>query len=145
MADTRSHHSTPIPVEEDGISYRGLVWFAVVLTIITLVCQALMFGLFWVMERRAIGTDVQRAPLAAPPLQQPPGPTLLTDEPSNLRTFRQAEEAALTTYGWVDKNAGTMRIPIDRAKELLLERGLPVRGQTPPPAAGTTPVQGKKQ
>ena len=46
----------------------------------------------------------------------------------------------LTTYGWVDKNAGTVRIPIDRAKELLLERGLPVRGHAPATAAAPKKV-----
>jgi hypothetical protein len=47
----------------------------------------------------------------------------------------------LTTYGYTDKNAGTYRIPIDRAKDLLLERNLlPVRGQAAPAAA---PEKGK--
>ena len=43
-------------------------------------------------------------------------------------TFRAHEHEVLTTYGWTDKNAGVVRIPIERAKDLLLERGLPVRG-----------------
>jgi hypothetical protein len=53
-------------------------------------------------------------------------------EPVNLETLRTREHEELTTYGYEDKNAGTYRIPVDRAKELVLERKvLPVRGQAP--------------
>ena len=146
MADTNPHSSEQIPVEADGISYSGIVWFGVVLTAITLACQALVAGMFWFMAGRAEDRDPPRAALAAAPGQRPPGPDLLAvinpqeppsvyvpDEPANLRSFRQREDAELHSYGWVDRNAGTLRIPIDRAKDLLLERGLPVKGA--PPAA----------
>ena len=43
------------------------------------------------------------------------------------------EDNELYSYGWVDEKAGTVHIPIDRAMELLVERGLPVR---PQPAVG---------
>ena len=33
------------------------------------------------------------------------------------------EDAALHSYGWVDKNAGTVHIPIEDAMRLMLERG----------------------
>ncbi len=60
-----------------------------------------------------------------------PAPQLLVKEPANLELFRAREQEALTTYGWADKAAGTYRIPIERAKDLLIERGLPVRGKQP--------------
>jgi hypothetical protein len=130
MADTK-HSPAPdahgIPVEGDGISYSGIVWFVVVLTVTTVICQVLMWGMFEVMARRTDATDVARAPLARPVGTMPPGPAVLVDEPANLRDFQATEQDALTTYGWVDENAGTVHIPIDRAKDLLLERGLPVR------------------
>jgi hypothetical protein len=44
-----------------------------------------------------------------------------------LKQLRATEEALLTTYGWADRENGVVRIPIDRAMELLLERGLPAR------------------
>ena len=46
---------------------------------------------------------------------------------TKLKTLREQDAAALTTYGWVDKKAGVVRIPIDRAMELQLERGFPTR------------------
>jgi hypothetical protein len=39
------------------------------------------------------------------------------------------EEKSLYSYGWVDEKAGIVRIPIERAMDLLVQRGLPVRPQ----------------
>ncbi len=44
-----------------------------------------------------------------------------------LRQLRATEDAALNTYGWVDRQAGKVHIPIERAMQLLLQRGLPIR------------------
>src|ERR1700751_1213341 len=38
----------------------------------------------------------------------------------NLKTLREDAEKALTTYAWVDKNKGVVRIPISRAMELTV-------------------------
>jgi hypothetical protein len=40
--------------------------------------------------------------------------------------------APLSEYGWVDRDAGIVRIPIDRAIDLLAERGLPARDGADP-------------
>lgn len=58
-------------------------------------------------------TDLRREPL------------LLVDAPKDLAGMRAVEDKILTTYGWTDQEAGRVRIPIDRAMALLLERGLP--------------------
>jgi hypothetical protein len=57
----------------------------------------------------------------------PPEPRLQTEPREDLRNLRESEERTLTTYGWVDRNAGVVRIPIDRAMTLTVERGLPSR------------------
>lgn len=138
MADTKHSHLGEIPVEGDGISYRGISWFVGVLVLTTVASQGLMLGLFKYLEHDVAKNGVARNPLAGPVGQLPPAPNLLTDEPANLRTFREAEEHKLSSYGWIDKNAGTVRLPIDRAKELLLERGLPT-GAPPAAAAPAAP------
>ncbi len=58
-----------------------------------------------------------------------PSPQVASGEA--LRDLRATEDAALTTYGWVDRQNGVVHIPIDRAMDLLLQRGLPTR-QSPP-------------
>jgi len=52
-------------------------------------------------------------------------PLLLVNAPKDLAGMRAEENKLLTTYGWTDQEAGRVRIPIDRAMALLLERGLP--------------------
>jgi hypothetical protein len=49
---------------------------------------------------------------------------------------RQRQE--LETYSWEDRNAGIVRIPIDRAIDLLLQKGLPVIPSGARPEGGST-------
>ncbi len=60
-----------------------------------------------------------------------PAPQLETDERTQLETIRQNEEQVLRSYDYVDKSAGTVRIPIDRAMDLIAQRGLPTRPAEP--------------
>ena len=61
----------------------------------------------------------------------PPEPRLQRFPREDIMKLRIGEEAALHQYGWVDRNAGIVRIPIDEAMKLTLERGLPARPQDP--------------
>lgn len=128
MADTNSQHAHAAHTESDGVNYRGIVVFVAILVATTLVCELIVVGMYKWMDSQSRQGAVARAPLAAPALTNPPLPNLLTDEPGNLQQFRAKEEHELTTYGWLDKSAGAVRLPIDRAKDLILERGLPTRG-----------------
>ncbi len=129
MATTEHLAPTSAPVEGDGINYRGIRWFALIMVITVLFCQGTALVVFHEMNSYAIATEAPRSALMAPVGQLPPAPNLLTDEAGNLRKFRAEEDKTLTTYAWIDQSAGIVRIPIDRAKALLLEKGLPVRGQ----------------
>lgn len=55
----------------------------------------------------------------------PPGPRLQTDAASDLRKFRADEERRLNTYYWIDKDKGTVHIPIDQAMKKLVATGAP--------------------
>jgi len=139
MTDINHPDSAAARTEADGISYRGLAWALTILTILTLLCYLVIVGFYKFMESRAVAEDTNRAPLAAAPAEPAivdgrvesgstaPVPPLLVGEPVNLRNFLAHEDQVLTTYGWVDQNAGVVRLPIERAKELLLQRGLPSR------------------
>jgi hypothetical protein len=69
-----------------------------------------------------------------------PEPRLEDKEFAKLREFREGEEEKLYTYGWVDQSAGTVHIPIERAMQLIVERGFPTQskaGVTPPSVVNT--------
>ena len=67
-----------------------------------------------------------------------PEPQLEIDERTELNKVRLSEEDRLSTYDYIDKDAGTVRIPIDRAMDLLVQRGLPTRTRQSAAAAGAT-------
>jgi hypothetical protein len=56
-----------------------------------------------------------------------PEPQLMTGEPKHLTEVRAREADQLQGYGWVNEAGGVARIPIDEAKKLMIERGMPVR------------------
>jgi hypothetical protein len=61
-----------------------------------------------------------------------------TAQVQELQELRAAEDAVLRSYSWVDRAGGIVRMPIDRAIDLLAERGLPARANLP--AAATSPT-----
>jgi len=62
------------------------------------------------------------------PLARFPKPNLdVDDDHGEMLSLREGQEAKLGSYGWVDRSNGIVRIPIDRAMDLLLQRGLPTR------------------
>ena len=63
----------------------------------------------------------------------PPTPRLQITPARDLKDTREQEHELLSSYGWVEKDKGIVRIPIDRAMDLLAERGLPP-GKPEPPA-----------
>jgi hypothetical protein len=64
-----------------------------------------------------------------------PEPRLEGDERTEINDFRYQQDETLGSYGWVDQNGGVVRIPIDRAMQLIAQRGLPTT-----PQAGTAPA-----
>lgn len=81
------------------------------------------------------GVSANSAPLANV-RRLPPPPRLQPSPKLDLQRMRQEEERVLNSYGWVDQQAGVVRIPIDRAIDLVVQRGLPVQPAAPqkPPA-----------
>jgi hypothetical protein len=136
-----SEHNTHDVVghEETDADIAPLVKFAVFLTVLTLVTAALTAGFYKFLDSRERVEKAPRYPLAAGverPL--PPAPRLQTYPFDDVKGLRRDEARLLEQYSWVDKNAGTVRIPVSRAIELLAEKGLPHR--VAPAPAGVPPV-----
>jgi hypothetical protein len=109
--------------------------FGIALLIFCIVTLAVLFGLFRYFQTRI--TEVQGVEKAAAPAQ-PPQPRLLSDEGEELRRVRAAEDQILNNYGWVDASKGIVRIPIQRAMELVAQRGLPSRPVPGPQSAAAS-------
>jgi hypothetical protein len=106
------------------IIVRFLFWLAISAVIIH-VGLGLLYAL---MIERAEETGEQRYPLAATQGERlPPTPRLQQFPSKDLYQFREGEEAFLEGYGWMNKEAGIVHIPIEDAMRLMVERGLPSR------------------
>ena len=77
--------------------------------------------------------------------EQPPQPRLQVSPAADLKDFRANEDRELTTYGWVNRSAGIVRVPIDRAMEIVLQRGLPTRTGTNEGAPGPSVYELQQQ
>jgi hypothetical protein len=79
------------------------------------------------MLRRPAPTDAWRPIRPAQSAWQPPSPRLQVSPPLQLSQFRASEDLQLTNYGWVNRPAGIVRLPIEKAMDLVLQKGLPAR------------------
>jgi hypothetical protein len=120
-------HNEDVAYEHSDVTMQTILAYGTAILALVAFSAALMYGLFIVFEKQAEARDPQPSPVAAPPGQTPQGPQLLTNEPSNLRQFRQEEASKLDGGGWMDQKAGIAHVPIDIAKKLVLQHGLPAR------------------
>ncbi|HEY2431802.1 MAG TPA: hypothetical protein VGI12_03940 [Vicinamibacterales bacterium] len=125
--------------EESDINVRAIIAFVVVLAGITIGIQVAMIGLFKLFDTIETRTQPVVTPLAAGPAQVAdfPAPSLQTTPWTDLQMLRASETDYLNGYGWVDESGGIARIPIDRAKAMLLQKGIPVRAGAADPVEGT--------
>ncbi len=112
----------------------GKVGIALILT--TIASLVLMFGVFRYFEVRENAAQIPPASTTTPPSALPPEPNLMFNqsESVNLGDIRALEDKEINSYGWVDQAHGVVRIPIDRAMDIVAQRGLPARPNTTVPA-----------
>lgn len=68
-------------------------------------------------------------PFAGEPIEAPSAPSLQIAPEKDLAELNRDMNKRLTGVGWIDREAGRVHLPIDRAMRLLLERGLPEQGE----------------
>jgi hypothetical protein len=113
-----------------------IVQFAVWLTASAVVVHILMWFTFALFVNVRENTGPAEFPLAIQQGPRLPSGARLQAKPANeIADFHRQEDAVLDGYSWIDKSAGTVRIPISEAMRLTLARGLTSR----PADAGTGP------
>jgi hypothetical protein len=114
--------------EQSDANITAVLGFGAGLFAVIVAVCLIIWGLFGILDRREGVQAPSQYPLAAAQGQRlPPEPRLQTDPRQDLANLRAREDQQLGSYGWVDRNAGVVRIPIDEAMRLTLERGLPAR------------------
>ena len=117
--------------ETTDVSVPGLFAFVVGLGV-TLVAISIGLVVFFkvanALNTRLNGRIAHREPGAASRVHVAPdynGPLLQVKPEEDLRWMRQHNTADLNGYGWVNRSSGVVRLPIDRAMDMLAQRGLP--------------------
>src|SRR5262249_40656088 len=137
--DPHGHESER--VESSALQPRPVLLFLVILFVATTFVFVIVKGMDWGFRKLDESTQPQAATQVKteerklppePMLQGAPGKgsTATKDERTDLPLdemgrVRKETTEKLNSYGWVDKSGGVARIPIDRAKEMLAEKGLP--------------------
>jgi hypothetical protein len=127
--------------EHQDLLPAGILYFLLGLAVATLLAMFALGGIYNFLDRRERALQQPANPLVTNipedtrhiargyPQSAFPDPKLEENERGQLSGFRLQQEETLYSYGWVDEKAGTVHIPIERAMDLLVQRGLPVRSQ----------------
>jgi hypothetical protein len=139
-------HGQVLNHETTDVSLTGITRIA----ILSFACIFAVLGMvyvFWGAFARYSADTRPMEPMAGRKAGEdrlPIAPLVMTDEPGALRQLRTKEQNVLHHYGWVDKNQGVVRIPIDRAIELLAsepqKHGFEVAAPAAPAAAPAAPA-----
>jgi len=140
LGTTEIHQDNAI---NPGVSYepsqadlRVVLGFLAALALATVIVLLVLWGMF----RYFRGKSAERGPLPSPRMYtSPPNvpqPQLQPDPVADYNLYRLSAKETLDSYGWVDQRAGIARIPIDKAMDLVVERGLPWHA----PGTGSAPT-----
>jgi hypothetical protein len=139
-----SGHGTEF--EREDLSSRGVFIFMIGLAIVGLVIYFIIIGMYSFLDKYERSQMTTASPLSTSTevtsrhIDYAPGqgdyvdrkfkengaPMLEHDERGQFSDYLMNQEKHLNSYGWVDEQAGVAYIPIERAMELTVERGLPV-------------------
>ena len=134
MDKSRSAPAATPGYETRDANVRGVFGFLVILSVVLVFTALLCWGLFNYFS----AGQINRAPASpfAGTRQLPTGPQLQVNPRQDWLSFRAEQEHSLESYSWENRDDGTVRVPIERAMELLLQKGLPVAPSAS--SAGTT-------
>ena len=122
--------------DHGDVNFKALSKFAIGLVITAIFSAGLVLGIFQYMLHREGGVPASRIESPAQDARQlPPEPRLEETPMTDLQEMRAAEDKVLHNYAWLDQANGIVRIPIDRAMDLIAERGLPTRKENGPQSA----------
>jgi hypothetical protein len=125
--------------EQKEVNPMLIVWSAVGLAIGTVLSCLIVWGVFNYFKASFEKEYAKIPKPVSAPAPIPPGPLIQEHPAEELKALHAREDHVLGSYAWVDQKDGIVRIPIDRAMDLLLQRGLPVRSATETPAAKPKP------
>jgi hypothetical protein len=121
----------PRGYETRDVNIRVVLWLAMATAVGAGLAHVGVYYLMSVYESQARENDPPLSPYAAREAA-PPGTPLQAAPLADYEQYRREQERLTSTYGWVNRQQGVVRIPVERAMELYVERG-PPKPSSPPP------------
>jgi hypothetical protein len=130
--------------EREDLGTRGVFIFMIGLAVVAVVIYFIIIGLYSFLDKYERSRMATASPLVTSNgamsrvvkqeymeqrFKDNGVPMLEVNERGQFRDFLTKQENQLNSYGWVDEKAGVAHIPIERAMELMAQRGLPVYTQ----------------
>jgi hypothetical protein len=106
--------------ERHDLPIRPIVLGGIALLLVGILIHLALWAQFEGLRRERAAELPPPPPIAAAVPEAPPPPRLQAAPERDLKALRAAEDAQLNGYGWVDRRAGVVRIPIERALELVV-------------------------
>ena len=114
--------------EESDVNVSAIIRYGIGLLVIAALVHVFLWWLQGTYSRQNERAQTQVYPLAAGQQNRlPPSPRFQQNPQQELQDLRARQKAMLEGYGWVSKDAGIARIPIEDAMKMVVERGVPVR------------------
>jgi hypothetical protein len=131
-----AHHSpNGVGHEQSEVSVKLIVVSLGFLAVATFFVFVLVVGIFRYFYDTYSTAEATR--LSKPVI--PPAPRIEVAPYEELQQLHAKEDHILSTYAIVDKDSGTVRVPIDRAIDLLAAKGLPSHNYLDDILAGRKP------
>jgi hypothetical protein len=128
MSEPREQDNPEIVHEESDVNVRAILGFGIALVVAAVIILVFLWQLQSVYQRQTDRAQMQMYPLAAGQQEElPPMPRLQEHPQQDMQELRERQRALLNGYGWVNRDAGIARIPIDEAMRMVVGRGLPAR------------------
>jgi len=127
MAESRLDNPA-VSHEKSDVDLRRISYLGAGLSLLVAVILGLLVWLLGYFNARELrrGRAPQGIPKSAPETR---APRLQISPSTDMAKMRAAEEKVLTSYGWIDKDKGIVRIPIERAMEIFAQRQVTVKKQ----------------
>ena len=138
------HSGHEVDFEREDLGTRGIFAFMIGLAVTGVVIYFIIVGMYSFLDNYERSQMATASPLVTSKgamsrvvtqadmdkaFKDNGAPMLETNERGQFRDFLMNQEKQLHSYGWVDEKDGVARIPIERAMELIVQRGLPVYPQ----------------
>ncbi len=117
--------------ETEDARIQSIFWLLGGLFILLIAVLVFMAGVLHFLRERTNAPLPEAAALPAVESEPPPDPRLQVKPETDFKRFRARQDSLLHSYGWVSKEAGVVRIPVEEAMKMMLQRGFPQRPNDP--------------